>query len=41
MSSMDLENEDDDDGHANIFTLERQSKAGAHDFLRLERIHVQ
>jgi len=40
---MDLDGEDDDDddddGHATIFTLERQSKAGAHRVkLRPERI---
>ena len=27
---MDLDDDEDDDGHANIFTLERQSEAAAH-----------
>ena len=36
---MELDDEDDDDGHANIFRLERQSKAAAHRVkLRPERI---
>ena len=36
---MKLDDEDDDDRHANIFTLEKQSKAAAHRVkLRPERI---